>query len=68
MDKNIDEFLYGIWWVPDGTGGLRNASPMECAAEIKRLRETLRSISQRSQGDIFHMERDIHSMCAMALP
>ena len=33
-----DEFLHGIWWVSDGERGLRNASPMECATEIKRLR------------------------------
>lgn len=33
-----DEFWEGIWWVPDGTGNVRNATPKECAAEIKRLR------------------------------
>lgn len=33
-----DEFLHGIWWVSDGARGLRNASPMECATEIRRLR------------------------------
>ena len=33
-----DEFLYGIWWVSDGAHGLRDASPSECATEIKRLR------------------------------
>ena len=36
-----DEFFGGIWWVPAKKGGLRNAKPSECAAEIRRLRTDL---------------------------
>ena len=42
--ESEDEFFGGVWWVPDGAGGVRSASPGECAlalrqarAEIKRL-------------------------------
>ena len=45
-----DEFWEGIWWVPDGTGKVRNATPGECAAEIKRLRGVIMSV-QRSSFD-----------------
>lgn len=42
-DKPVpDEFWNGLWWVPDGVGRFRNASPRECAAEIMRLRERVR--------------------------
>lgn len=37
----FDEFWEGIWWVPDVAGKVRNATPGECAAEIKRLRAEL---------------------------
>jgi hypothetical protein len=33
------EFWGEIWWVPNGAGKVRNATPKECAEEIKRLRE-----------------------------
>jgi hypothetical protein len=33
-----EEFKFGIWWRPNRVGGLRDASPTECAAEIRRLR------------------------------
>jgi hypothetical protein len=36
-----DEFWQGLWWLPDGAGRLRNASPAECATEIQRLRACL---------------------------
>ena len=36
-----DEFWHGVWWVPDSDGGVRNATPGECAEEIKRLRKEL---------------------------
>lgn len=39
-----DEFWEGIWWVPDGTGNVRNATPGECATEIQRLRAALAEI------------------------
>ena len=40
-----DEFHGGIWWVPAAEGGVRNARPGECAAEIQRLRAVLRIIA-----------------------
>lgn len=43
-----DEFYGGIWWVPDGAGGgVRNATPGECAAEIKRLRALWSELEDR---------------------
>ena len=39
-----DEFYGGIWWVLDGSGKVRNATPGECAAEIQRLRAGIQAI------------------------
>lgn len=42
-----DEFWGGIWWVPDGTGSLRNATPGECATEIQRARAAVSRLTVR---------------------
>jgi hypothetical protein len=42
-----DEFRGGIWWIPDGAGTLRNATPRECAAEIKRARAAVSRLTVR---------------------
>jgi hypothetical protein len=43
VDMNEDLFAMGLWWVPDGDR-LRNATPGECCAEIKRLTSALERI------------------------
>lgn len=39
-----DQFCGDIYWVKEPTGGLRNATPGECAAEIKRLRAGIQAM------------------------
>lgn len=55
-----DEFWGGIWWVPDGTGSLRNATPGECAHEIQRARAAILRLTIRVnelRGELVEAER-----------
>lgn len=55
-----DEFYGGIWWVPDGAGKLRNATPGECAHEIQRERAAILRLTIRVnelRGELVEAER-----------
>ena len=49
------EFWGGLWWVPDGAGKVRNATPGECAEEIKRLRDEVASPLSEARDDLLEM-------------
>ena len=46
-DPEEDVFRFGIWWVLDDKGMLRDARLSECATEIKRLRARVKELEAK---------------------